>query len=283
VQYSQPLIKQQMHAMAVPCEPPAATLILNQLKHEVAELKASYKLASQPSNSSAPSLQSLEREAQLARKQYDGLLEQRRKQAAELEQIIATWQQLQAGVAGEAACFFKCRHLEMQAVSLTPHQNLAQQRQAGKCTGAAVIPFSAGHTRPSQQGHTVMLVRMPRDAPKASSRVKLNCRRHCLCTACLAAQLQDTPVQRRAHHLQAQLTTASSQLAEALDTQQQYTDVIQQLKQGHSEFERTLEQLRQQLAGQQQLVCKVRCYSLTSNYFAQEACSQLCECCGCSW
>jgi hypothetical protein len=87
-------------AMATPPKHPAAAFILSQLKQEVAELKASYKLASQPSSSSAPSLQGLEREAQLARKQYDGLLEQRRKQAAELEKIYATWQQLQLDAAG---------------------------------------------------------------------------------------------------------------------------------------------------------------------------------------
>lgn len=86
--------------MAVSCEPHAATLILNQLKQEVAELKVACKLASQPNSSSAHSLRSLEREAQLARKQYDGLLEQRRKQAAELERIFAEWQQLEAGTAG---------------------------------------------------------------------------------------------------------------------------------------------------------------------------------------
>lgn len=91
----------------MPCETPAASLILNQLKQEVLELKAACKLASQPSSSSIPSLQCLEKQAQLARRQYDGLLEQRRKQAAELEQIIATWQQLQAGAVGEITWHFE--------------------------------------------------------------------------------------------------------------------------------------------------------------------------------
>jgi hypothetical protein len=85
-------------------------MILSQLKQEVAELKAAYKLASQPSSSSAPSLQGLEREAQLARKQYDGLLEQRRKQAAELEKIYATWQQLQLDAAGKRGCNFRMQN-----------------------------------------------------------------------------------------------------------------------------------------------------------------------------
>ncbi|WIA13982.1 hypothetical protein OEZ85_002545 [Tetradesmus obliquus] len=161
--------------MAVSCEPHAATLILNQLKQEVAELKVACKLASQPNSSSAQSLQSLEREAQLARKQYDGLLEQRRKQAAELERIFAEWQQLEAGT---------------------------------------------------------------------------------------AAQVQDSPAQRRAQQLQAQLADASAHLAEALYTQQQYTDVVQQLKQGHADFERQLEQLRSQLAGQQQLIAKTKAHLL---------------------
>ncbi|WIA34138.1 hypothetical protein OEZ86_012502 [Tetradesmus obliquus] len=161
--------------MAVSCEPHAATLILNQLKQEVAEVKVACKLASQPNSSSAQSLQSLEREAQLARKQYDGLLEQRRKQAAELERIFAEWQQLEAGT---------------------------------------------------------------------------------------AAQVQDSPAQRRAQQLQAQLADASAHLAEALYTQQQYTDVVQQLKQGHADFERQLEQLRSQLAGQQQLIAKTKAHLL---------------------
>uniref|UniRef100_A0A383VSV8 Uncharacterized protein n=1 Tax=Tetradesmus obliquus TaxID=3088 RepID=A0A383VSV8_TETOB len=161
--------------MAVSCEPHAATLILNQLKQEVAELKVACKLASQPNSSSAHSLRSLEREAQLARKQYDGLLEQRRKQAAELERIFAEWQQLEAGT---------------------------------------------------------------------------------------AAQVQDSPAQRRAQQLQAQLADASAHLTEALYTQQQYTDVVQQLKQGHADFERQLEQLRSQLAGQQQLIAKSKAHLL---------------------
>lgn len=86
-----------------------------------------------------------------------------------------------------------------------------------------------------------------------------------VCTACLAAQVQDSPAQRRAQQLQAQLADASAHLAEALYTQQQYTDVVQQLKQGHADSERQLEQLRSQLAGQQQLIAKVCCCCLGSN------------------
>ena len=77
--------------------------------------------------------------------------------------------------------------------------------------------------------------------------------------------MQDSPAQRRAQQLQAQLAEASAHLAEALDTQQQYTDVMQQLKQGHADFERQLEHLRSQLAGQQQLIAKVCCCCLGSN------------------
>jgi chromosome segregation ATPase len=83
--------------------------------------------------------------------------------------------------------------------------------------------------------------------------------------------LQDTPAQRRVQHLQAQLATASAQLAEAFDTQQQYADVIQQLKQGHAEFERQLEQLTAELAGQQQHMTKVSQTSL-AKLFRRQSC-----------
>jgi seryl-tRNA synthetase len=75
---------------------------------------------------------------------------------------------------------------------------------------------------------------------------------------CLAAQQPDSPAQRRSQQLQAQLANTSTQLVDALDTQQQYADIIEQLKQGHAEFERQLDQLRAQRAGQQQLMTKVR-------------------------
>ena len=111
--------------MVMSAQPPTVSLILNQLKQEIAEIKASCKLASQPSISNAPSLQCLEREARRARRQYDGLLEQRQKQAAELERIIATWQQLQAVAAGEG----------FQRIL----QDFTGVLQAGRCPAAARV------------------------------------------------------------------------------------------------------------------------------------------------
>ncbi|KAF6258750.1 hypothetical protein COO60DRAFT_1090588 [Scenedesmus sp. NREL 46B-D3] len=138
--------------MVMSAQPPTVSLILNQLKQEIAEIKASCRLASQPSISNAPSLQCLEREARRARRQYDGLLEQRQKQAAELEHIIATWQQLQAVAAAQeqdAPAQRRVQHLQAQLASSAAQ--LAEALHTQQSYAGVIQQLQQGHSEFGRQ------------------------------------------------------------------------------------------------------------------------------------
>lgn len=89
--------------------------VLAQLKQEISYLKAScLQLASRPTCTA--DLAKLEREVQQARREYDVLLDRRRKQAAELEDLFTSWQNVHQASAS-------AKPSELQADNVTQHRS----------------------------------------------------------------------------------------------------------------------------------------------------------------
>lgn len=181
--------------------------LIAQLKAEVAELKSTcLKLSNQPKAfcSSSSRIAKLEREAQQARRQYDQVLADRRKQAAALEQLMLQFQELH----GPRTCGFSPYHTQ-------------------ECKAWIVSTLSA-----------VL------DVPGS----KLQ---------------EETPEHRQFRQLQNEIQHTAGQLREATAVQQQYQEVLQQLKEGHGQFDVELEQTKAQVQKQHEDIQQVSAESYT--------------------